>query len=415
MFKTKFIKGLLLVLALVASVPALAQPLSLDEAQRLALQDQAQLTALSAEASAARADAVAAAQLPDPSISVGLINLPVDNADPWARDAERMTMTRLGLMQRVVRADKRSLAAEREQRMAGLSDAQRAVQRAAIRRQSGEAWAALWRAQQLISLREDELALSRLQQQQMGIAAANAAADQQSQLQGQLATSMAEGRQIRAQSDAQAARWQLARWIELPADVEVPAGLPDKSPPSLADLLAAASAHPWVRVTERQQALAGTALAQAQASRQADWWLEAMVGHRPAHGDLISLNVGMDLPLFTAQRQDRRAEAARERLLASEQRHTDALTLLRSRIADAHQRWLADQGQLTTINQALELARAAAQSAEGRYASASIDLARLLNARQQILQLREQWIEQSHRLLLTQLQVQELDARESAA
>lgn len=401
--------------ALAACLPLSAQALSLAEAQRLALQEQAQLTALTAEARAAIADAVAAAQLPDPSFSLGLINLPVDNADPWAADAERMTMTRLAVMQRVVRSEKRRLAAERDQRLAGLSQAQLAAQRAAIRRQSGEAWAALWRAQALLRLRGDELALSRLLQQQMRIAAASAAADQQAQLQRQLDTAMAEGRQIRAQADAQTARWQLARWLELPAELKVPAELPDWPTSALDALLAAAPEHPWVRMAAQRQSLAHTALAQAEASRQPDWWVEAMVGHRPQHGDLISLNLGMDLPLFTAQRQDRRAEAARERVLAAEQRHADALTALKTRIVDAHQRGLADQQQLVTIQQALTLAKAAAQSAEGRYANASIDLERLLMARQQVLQLREQWIEQSHRLLLGQLQLQELDAREPKA
>jgi len=403
------------VAVLAAGLSFNVQALSLADAQRLALQEQAQLTALAAEVRAARADAVAAAQLPDPSLSLGLINLPFDNADPWSADAERMTMSRIGLMQRVVRGDKRRLAAERDRRMADLSEARLAAQRAAIRRQSGEAWAALWRARGLQRLREDELALSRLQQQQMRIAAANAAADQQAQLQRQLATAMAEGRQIRAEADAQAARWQLARWFELPTELALPVDLEERQAPVLHVLMDAAPAHPWVRMAAQQQSLASTVLAQAEASRQADWWVEAMVGHRPQYGDLISLNLGMDLPLFTAQRQDRRAEAARERLLAAEQRHADALTALKVRMADAHQRWLADEQQLTTIRQALTLAEAAARSAEGRYANASIELERLLMARQQVLQLREQWIEQSHRLLLSQLQLQELDARESDA
>ena len=403
------------VAVLAAGLSFNVQALSLADAQRLALQEQAQLTALAAEVRAARADAVAAAQLPDPSLSLGLINLPFDNADPWSADAERMTMSRIGLMQRVVRGDKRRLAAERDRRMADLSEARLAAQRAAIRRQSGEAWAALWRARGLQRLREDELALSRLQQQQMRIAAANAAADQQAQLQRQLATAMAEGRQIRAEADAQAARWQLARWFELPTELALPVDLEERQAPVLHVLMDAAPAHPWVRMAAQQQSLASTVLAQAEASRQADWWVEAMVGHRPQYRDLISLNLGMDLPLFTAQRQDRRAEAARERLLAAEQRHADALTALKVRMADAHQRWLADEQQLTTIRQALTLAEAAARSAEGRYANASIELERLLMARQQVLQLREQWIEQSHRLLLSQLQLQELDARESDA
>lgn len=413
MFGNRFTRAV--ATALVAWLPLNAQALSLAEAQRLAVQDQAQLTALAAEARAARADAVAAAQLPDPSVSLGLSNLSVDNADPWAADAERMTMTRLSLMQRVVRADKRRFAAERDRRSAGLSEAQRAAQRAAIRRQSGEAWAALWRARALQQLRDDEVALTRLQQQQMRIAAANVAADQQAQLQRQLATTLAEGRLIRARADVQSAQWQLARWVVLPTEVVPPKELPDWRLPELSALLAAAPAHPWLQVTAQQQSLADAVLAQAQASKQADWWVEAMVGHRPQYGDLISLNLGMELPLFTAQRQDRRADAARERLLAAEQRHADALIALKTRIEDVHQRWQADQQQLATVNQALTLARAAAQSAEGRYANASIDLERLLMARQQVLQLREQWIEQSHRLLLSQLQLQELDARESDA
>ena len=75
---------------------ARAAPLPLAELDRLALADEAGVAALEARALAARERAVADAQLPDPVLSVGALNFPVDTL---AFDRERMTQLRLGLRQ----------------------------------------------------------------------------------------------------------------------------------------------------------------------------------------------------------------------------------------------------------------------------------------------------------------------------
>src|SRR5689334_4021695 len=83
-----------------------AQTLSLDEAQRLAVERSGLVTAQDAAIVAAREMAVAAGQLPDPVLKFGIDNLPVDGPDRFSLSRDFMTMQRIGVSQEVTRADK---------------------------------------------------------------------------------------------------------------------------------------------------------------------------------------------------------------------------------------------------------------------------------------------------------------------
>ena len=88
-------------------------PLSLQEAQQLAVGRSGQLVAQDAAARAARDMAVAAGQLPDPVLRLGIDSLPVNGPDRLSLTRDFMTMRRIGLMQEIPRQEKRQLKAER--------------------------------------------------------------------------------------------------------------------------------------------------------------------------------------------------------------------------------------------------------------------------------------------------------------
>src|SRR5436309_16043872 len=88
-----------------ATLSAHAQALSLEEAQRRAVDRSLQLAAQDSAVRASREMAVAAGQLPDPVVKAGIDNLPVNGADQFSVSRDFMTMRRIGVMQELTRGE----------------------------------------------------------------------------------------------------------------------------------------------------------------------------------------------------------------------------------------------------------------------------------------------------------------------
>ena len=146
-----------LVVAL-AIVPAAAQsPLTLSEAQRRAVERSQMLVAYSAAAAAAREMAVAAGQLPDPVATLGVNNLPINGPNAWSFTADFMTMRSVGVMQEFTRSEKREARAERFEREADKSAAERTLTLANIQRDTALAWLDRYYAEAQTAVVNDQL------------------------------------------------------------------------------------------------------------------------------------------------------------------------------------------------------------------------------------------------------------------
>ncbi len=121
-------------------VIALDTPLTLPEAQRLAVARSGQLAAQQYAVTAAREMAVAAGQLPDPVATLGVNNLPINGPDAWSFTRDFMTMTSVGVMQEFTGAEKRAARAERFDREANKALAEKNAKVAAIQRDTALAW-----------------------------------------------------------------------------------------------------------------------------------------------------------------------------------------------------------------------------------------------------------------------------------
>ena len=86
-----------------------ASPLTMQEAARLAAIDQPLLTGRQAKIQAEDQQAVAAAQLPDPQLSGGLKELPIDTPEAFSTRRDNFTEFTIGLSQEFPRAEKRWL------------------------------------------------------------------------------------------------------------------------------------------------------------------------------------------------------------------------------------------------------------------------------------------------------------------
>src|SRR5260370_36552440 len=89
--------GIVAAFAMGAGAAHAADGLTLDQALRLAQTRSRALVAQDATASAARDMAVAAGQRPDPTLKLGINNLPVNGADPVRPTRPFLTIAPIGL------------------------------------------------------------------------------------------------------------------------------------------------------------------------------------------------------------------------------------------------------------------------------------------------------------------------------
>jgi len=134
--------GVVLALAgLVAPATAgSADVLTFQDALRIAAERSSKLVARDAAAQAARDMAVAAGQLPDPTLKLGLNNLPVNGPDAWSVTSDFMTMRSIGLSQEFTREAKRKARSDRFEREADVAAAGRTLALAALQRDTALAW-----------------------------------------------------------------------------------------------------------------------------------------------------------------------------------------------------------------------------------------------------------------------------------
>jgi outer membrane protein, heavy metal efflux system len=302
--------ALALVVALLPSL-ALATPLGLPEAMNVAEREAPALRARHALQRAAGEEAARAGELPDPVLTLGIDNLPVTGSDAGRFGADDMTMRRIGLMQEWPLPSKRR--ARRAEADAGIAEAGAEVVagRLQVRRAAAEAWISRWEAEtaldlldalQVEVLRATELIETRLRS---GVGAAGDAL----QARGELA--VLESRRIEMQATRAAASAELARWLGDTAARPL-ADAPDFAqlplPPE--QLRAALDRHAALQPAQARVLRAERGVDLARADRRPDLSFAAAYGARSgAASDMLMLEVGVGLPLFTRNRQDRTVAA----------------------------------------------------------------------------------------------------------
>jgi outer membrane protein TolC len=157
--------GVFVAVALVAlaSAAAAQRPLTLADAQQLAVERSRQLVAQDAAVTASREMAVAAGQLPDPVATMGFNNVPVNGPDAWSLTRDFMTMTSIGVMQELTRSEKREARAQRFEREADKSQAERTVTIATIQRDTALAWLDRYYAEAQAGVVNEQIRQARLE------------------------------------------------------------------------------------------------------------------------------------------------------------------------------------------------------------------------------------------------------------
>lgn len=398
--------------------PAAAAPtLRLEQAQRLALAQQPALLAQRADINAARERVVSAAQLPAPELNLGLSNLSLSDPNPYRDDAERMSMTRIGIRQAVPNAAKRELASQREQDTAALGEVRYQALRRRIDRDVAQAWIAVWSGARALALMRQLTAQSRHQQDTATIGFRSGQGEQTTVLAASLDLERMRDRIAELEQQQAVDRARLARWI---GDEAAQEALPDsaptlRAPPSLDRLLDGLAAHPEIRGEDRLQALAQTQIELAQAQNKPDWRVQAGYAYRQPYDDMISVEVGIDLPWVGAsRRQDRELAAARERLAGQSASREDRLRRLRAQAASDYREWTRLGERLQRYDDTLlPLAQRRTDAALADYRAGNGDLSVVFDARRTVLELRLQRLSLQTRKLNKTASLQWLAAGES--
>jgi outer membrane protein TolC len=308
--------------------PAAAQTvLSLDQAQRIAVEQSTLPAAQELAASAARDMALAAGRLPDPVLRIGIDNLPVNGAEQFRLGADSMTMRRVGVMQELTRAEKRSLRAERFERDADLALAEKAMAVAAIERETAIAWLDLYYAEAMVGViaqQGEQAGLEVLAAQGAFRAGTGSQADVYA---ARSAVATLEDRKSELGRRVHTARTMLARWIGAAADGRL-AGLPptDRIGLDPAALESRLATLPQIAVLGKQEDIAATEARLAQANKKPDWSVEVMYQQRgPSYPNMVSVGVSVPLQWDHRNRQDRELSSKRALLGKAKAEREDAL------------------------------------------------------------------------------------------
>ena len=365
--------------------PALAdQPLAFDQALQAAQDRSRQLVAQDAAVLASQQMAVAAGQLPDPTLKVGINNLPVNGPDAYSLTRDFMTMRTIGIAQEFTRADKRQARSEHYQREAETAHASRELILANLQRDTAMAWLDRYyqeRMRDLLVTQHDEAGL------QVAVADAAYRAGRGSQVDvfaARSAVALIDDRIAQTDRQVATAKTQLARWIGEPATQPLgapPAMETTRLDPSTLDTQLAH--HPELAVMAQQEQMARADAAVAQANKKADWSVELMYSQRgPSYSNMVSIGLSVPLQWDQKNRQDREVAA---KLALVDEAHAQLEEATREHTAEARamlQEWQSDRERLARYESSLlPLAAQRTQAAVTAYRGNAGTLGAVLDAR----------------------------------
>ena len=327
--------ALLVATALVALHADLVQaadaPLTLDAARQLAAERSRRLAGQDALITAAHDRAAAATRLPDPTLRLGVNNLPINGPDRFTLGQDFMTQRSVGVGQEFTHEDKRRARQARFEREADVAAAARVLTHADLDRDVALAWLErhFEESRRVLLLRQREEARLQIEATEAmlrGARGSTADVLAARSLMEQLGDRVAESDQrIAVATNA------LARWVGPAANGPL-ASPPafDAVPFTTDDLSGRLEHHPQLAVMTRQVDVARAQADIARSLRRSDWSVEVMYSQRgAAYSNMVSLNVSIPLQWNRKDRQDRE--------LAAELSTVDAMQAERDEAVRGHE------------------------------------------------------------------------------
>lgn len=315
--------------------------LTLDAAIHQAVERAPVLDARRAQLESARQEAARAGALPDPQLTTGIDNLDVQGPGAFTAGGDTMTMRTIGISQVLPSRSKRQAERAIGNANADIAASSEVATALSIQQQVADAWVTAWgahhEAMMLQSLRQawaQDVAIAKARLRGGTGSAAEVLAVRMDSLDLENRIDEADAREAQA-------RARLARWLGSPADQSL-ADAPDFAvlPHDEADLLASLDRQGNLLGWPAREQAAEAALAEARADKHPEWSVGLNYGSRVRGlSDMVSLQVGVSLPLFTRNRQDRGISARAADLDAVRDEHDDARRQQTEAIQSAWAQW----------------------------------------------------------------------------
>ncbi|MBF0583112.1 MAG: TolC family protein [Magnetococcales bacterium] len=399
----------LLVLALVGGGRSACAALTLQEAERLALEKDPTVAQLMAESNALSQKAIADGSLKDPRLTLGVVSVPLDTFD---MEQEAMTQEKIGIQQGFPRGD--TLKLERQQtdsmaqqkRLAAELENRKIVQEVRIAYQD-----VLYQQLAYQSIQASQKFLKQLMEI-VEFRYSSGKASRQDFMEASLAHSRTADRLLKVKNQEDAARARLSKWIPREAAFGKLASsfvaLPVLPPP--AEMNGRLAKHPVMQIADQQIQTQGLDLLKAKEQYKPGWMIDASYGYRQGdnpnktpRSDFVSLMVSMDMPLFTENRQDRLHDARRIQVQAAEWGRDDRLRTLASDLELYHAEYLRLGERLQVFDkQLLPEAKQYTETAMVSYQSGVADLTSVMRAHLAELAIRLDQLEVRYKRLVTQ-------------
>lgn len=380
-------------LMLAANVYAVEAPLTLAEAQRRAVERSRQLTAQDYSVAASRDMAVAAGQLPDPVLKVGIDNLPVTGRDRGSLNTDFMTMRRVGVMQEITRSDKRQLRSNRFELEAQKTLAEKTVATAAIERDTALAWFDRYYADAMAAVIAEQGEQAKLEMQSAEGAYRAGRGNQADVFAARSALAAFDDRASEIRRRVRSANTMLARWIGDVSDLSL-AGKPVTDTIRLdpATLDSDLAHHPEITVLTKKVDVAETEAKLAKANEKSDWTVEIAFQQRSAaYSNMASVGLSIPLQWDRKNRQDRELSS---KLALVEQAKAEREDMLRVHVAETRtmiDEWQNDRERYARYERELiPLASQRTLAAITAYRGGKASLADVLTARRNVIDVRIQ-------------------------
>lgn len=305
-------------LLVAAASGASAEPLTFEQALVRASQAAPSIAARAKQVEAERLKASTANQLPDPKLEAGIQDFPVTGPNAFNPLDEDFSMLRVGVSQDFPNPAKRRARVGRAQADVAAAESDVGVEAQDVRIAVGLAWVDLYFAKRKLNvLGELDKGIDDLSSTVGARLTSGSARPSDAVRPAQLKADVAD-RRAAIEAEIAKARATLARFTG-DASPDTSGSLPDQLI-SHGALAAQLERLPGIRRLDAATGQAEADVRLARADKRPDWSVGVSYGKRaPRFGDLLSVGVTIDLPIFAARRQDpiiaaRAREAERARL-----------------------------------------------------------------------------------------------------
>lgn len=291
------------------------QTLTIERAVQAALKRDALTSVYRYRADAYKEQAIAEDTLPDPKVKFGFLNYPTDT---FSNNQEPMTQVKLGIQQMFPSGNSLEIKSQRSMSLSMVEEAKIENQRRNISREVREAWLEFYYwlnaervvnknhnlFNKLVSVTKQQYAAGRQKQQDV--------------IRAELELGMLDDRTIRIKTKLETTKAKLLKYLGYDfREVTLDQNLPDWSIQKNENALIF---HPMLRMEQAMVSVNEKNLELAKQGYKPSWMLDLSYSKREnaANGvkraDFASAIVVFDLPLFTADRQDKKMAASKLQL-----------------------------------------------------------------------------------------------------